>query len=723
MIDRFARLVVWARVPIVVGWVAVAGVMAVTLPTLEEAQTGALEQLVPAGSQALEAELMSAELFAFPLASRTLVVERDPEGLGPERLALTTQRIEQANAGRLPIPRQPAGAYGITNAIPELGFAREFRTTTATSLLFGDDFNQVERVDVAAAYAGALEVPPENSVGVTGTIPARAAQADIISDRLPLIELVTVVLVSLTVALYLRSAVAPLVTLLTIAVAYIVSVRIIAAGGERVGVSVPPEVEPIVVALLFGVVTDYGLFYMSRFRRRLSEAGQPRDAARRTASELTPIILACGLAVAAGSAALVVADLGFLRAFGPGMAIAVLIGLAVTMTLLPAALALAGRRLFWPSSTMARSREPSNPGPAERLIGRAVRAPRRTIATCLALLAIPAAGLLWIEVGSPVVRELPEQSEPRRAYRELTQGFAPGVSAPATLIVAAPGITRRQGRLADLQDVLANQPGIAGVVGPATAPTEDAFGVVLSRTGDAARFILVSDTDPLGADAVRLLTNLRARTDDLVEAVRLPQARALYAGDTAILGEIIETANDDLVRLAPIVLLAVAIVLAVFLRALVAPLYLVLLAALSPLAAVGLAVALFQGVLGQPELTYFVPLAASVLLISLGSDYNIFLVGRIWNEARRRPLREAIVSAGSGASHAISAAGLVLSGSFAALALVPIQTFQQLAFVLAAGLLIDAFLVRSVLAPAVIALVGERSAWPGRLLSGTPPAE
>jgi putative drug exporter of the RND superfamily len=91
-------------------------------------------------------------------------------------------------------------------------------------------------------------------------------------------------------------------------------------------------------------------------------------------------------------------------------------------------------------------------------------------------------------------------------------------------------------------------------------------------------------------------------------------------------------------------------------------------------------------VLGQPEITYFVPLAASVLLISLGSDYNIFLVGRIWNEARQRPLHEAIVTAGSGASHAISAAGLVLSASFAALALVPIRTFQQLAFVLAAGL-------------------------------------
>jgi RND superfamily putative drug exporter len=336
---------------------------------------------------------------------------------------------------------------------------------------------------------------------------------------------------------------------------------------------------------------------------------------------------------------------------------------------------------------------------------------------------MPSAGVLWIEVGNPLIRELPETSEPRPAFEQLTAGFAPGVSAPTTLIVSAPGITERRQRLADLQSLLANQPGIAGIIGPASNPAEQGFGVVLSGTGDAARFVLISENDPLGADAVRLLDNLRARTGDLLEAVGLPRAQAAYAGDTAILGEIIDTANDDLLRVGPLVLFAVALVLAVFLRALVAPLYLVLLAALSPIAAAGLAVAFFQGVLGQPELTYFVPLAASVLLISLGSDYNIFLVGRIWNEARRRPLREAIVAAGSGASHAISAAGLVLSASFAVLALVPIRTFQQLAFVLAAGLLLDAFLVRSVLAPAVIALVGERSSWPGRRLGAGAPEE
>jgi len=721
LVEGFARAVVWARVPIVVAWIAAAVVLYVELPTLKEAQTGALGQVVAAGSEAVEAEQLAVELFAFPLASRTIVVERDADGLAAGRLAVHALRLAQANRGELDVDQPPLGAYGIVN-LGGLGFSREQGTTTATGLLIGPERNQIARISIAEDYVEALDVPPANFVGVTGTVPARAAQADVIADRLPVIELATMLLVSLTVALYMRSLLAPLVTLLTVAVAYIASIRVVAVIGLELGISVPPEVEPVIVALLFGVVTDYGLFYMSRFRRRLAEIDEPREAAWRTTAELTPVILACGLAVAAGTAALVVADLGFLRAFGPGMAIAVLVALGVTMTLLPATLALAGRRLFWPSSPRGRSREPANPGRMERIIVRAVDHPKLTIVVCLVLLAIPTAALGGLKVGNPVIEGLPATSEPRIAYRQLSQGFAPGVVAPTTLIVMAPGITERRPELARLQRRLERHPGVAGVIGPATSPSEREIGIVLSRTGDAARFVLIMEDDPHGASSVRTISRLRSTTDELLEQVDLEAARPLYAGDTAIVADIIATANNDLFRVAPIVLLAVGLVLVVFLRALVAPLYLVLLAALSPLAAMGMAVVLFQDILGYSEITYFVPLAAGVLLVALGSDYNIFLVGRIWREAREKPLREAIITAGSGASHAISAAGLVLAASFGALALVPITAFRELAFVLAVGLLIDAFLVRSVLPAAVVSLVGERSGWPGASLRSSPPA-
>ncbi|MDQ4125578.1 MAG: MMPL family transporter, partial [Actinomycetota bacterium] len=334
----------------------------------------------------------------------------------------------------------------------------------------------------------------------------------------------------------------------------------------------------------------------------------------------------------------------------------------------------------------------------------------------LIVLGAMASGLAFLEVGNPLIRGLPADSEPRRAYEEVSQSFAPGVIAPVTIVVEGASITRRRDALAALQATLANQPGVGGVIGPATNPAEGSFGGVLSRTGSAARFVLISNDDPLGADAVRRLANLRERMPDLLDAVGLPTARSSVAGDTALVEEVIAGVNGDLLKVTLAVLLAVALIVAIFLRAIVAPLYLVLLAALAPAASLGLAVGLFQGILGQPEITHYVPIVATVLLVALGSDYNVFLAGRIWTEARRLPLREAIVAGGTGAAHAIAAAGVVLAASFAALALVPLQAFRELAFVLAAGLLIDAFLVRTVLAPAVIALVGERSAWPRRSL-------
>ena len=697
-------------------WILAAVLAAAYLPTLQEAQTGALKQLVPADSRALEAEKLSAELFRFPLASRTAILERDGGGLPATRVTTAAGLIDDINHHRLPAARA-AGAYGVTNAGVRLPFARERDTATVSSLLFGLEASQRRRVAGAGGYVRALDAPPSSYVGVTGVIPARAEQAELIEQHLPDIELVTVVIITLIVALSLRSAAAPIVTLGTVAVAYVVSVRLVAIVGEQVDISVPPEVEPIMVALLFGVVTDYALFYMSRFRRRLEGGEAPLDAARETTAELTPLILACGIAVAAGSAALVVADLGFLRAFGPGMALAVVVGLLVTVTFLPAVLALAGRAMLWPGSAGEPAHRAVGTGWLDRRIVTAVRAPRRTTLVCLAILAVMASGLAFLKVGNPLIRGLPSDSEPRRAYEQLSDAFAPGTISPATLVVTAPGIALHRKRLATFQAVLSAQPGVAGVLGPATKPSQQPFGVVVSPDDNAVRYVLIGEEDPLSADAVRLLRNLDSRTGDLLDAVGLTGTRALFAGDTAITGELIDTAGGDLLRVAPLVLLLVAIVLAVFLRAIVAPLYLVAIAALAPLASLGLAVVFFQGVLGEPEITYFVPLAAGVLLVALGSDYNIFLVGRIWSEAEHRPLREAVVAAASGASHAISAAGLVLSASFAALALVPVSAFRQLAFVLAVGLLIDAFLVRSILTPAVVTLVGERSSWPSNHLA------
>ncbi len=721
---RFAELVVRARVAVVVGWIAVAVGVSFGLPSIRDAQVGALGDLVPAGAKAITTEERSAELFRFPVLSRTIVVARDAGGISAASQGLILRSTFALDLGDLPKLAQTRG-YPITNAFGAAPLIRERSTTTLLPLLFPPSVGQNGRVGAAEEFAESYVRPaaPGARVGVTGAIAARGEQADVISENLPLVELATVLFVLIAVGLYFRAALAPLINLVTVALAYLIAIRLVATLGKLVGVSVPSEVQPIVVALLFGVVTDYSLFFLSRFRRRLAEGDEPAAAAVRTTAELAPIILTCGLAVAAASGVLVVADLGFLQAFGPGMAMAVLVALAVSMTFIPATLALLGRALFWPRVPSPAVREAVTApkrGVAYRVVSVAVAAPRRTIAGCVVALAVMSVGLAGISLGNPLIRGLPPDSGARVAYEQASRGFVPGILSPTTLIVEQPGITRRRAALSQFQRLLKAQPGVAEVIGPGSNPTGLVLGGVLARNTNAARYVIVLKADPLGAGAVERIRRLERRLDGLLLRAGLGEAQASLAGDTALSRETIDGTVDDLSRVVPAVLIAVLLVLVLFLRALVAPLYLIAAAALGPLAALGLTVVFFQGILGHGELTYYVPVAAGVLLVALGSDYNIFLVGRVWDEAQRLPLNEAVITAGAGAARAISAAGVVLAVSFGAMALVPIGAFRELAFVMAVGLLIDAFLVRTILVPAVISLVGYRSGWPGRRLRRRP---
>lgn len=143
-----------------------------------------------------------------------------------------------------------------------------------------------------------------------------------------------------------------------------------------------------------------------------------------------------------------------------------------------------------------------------------------------------------------------------------------------------------------------------------------------------------------------------------------------------------------------------------FLRALIAPLYLLASTVLAVGAALGLTVVLFQGLLGHDGLIFYIPFAAGVLLVSLGSDYTIFSVGYLWDEARRRPLPQALAVAVPRSTRAITAAGVTLAASFALAALIPLAPFYEL--------------VRSVLVPALISVVGRASGWPGKRLAKPP---
>jgi len=728
-VSAWGRLVTRGRFVVVGAWVAAVVLCTLLLPTIREAQVGALGDLIPHDAEAIDAEIRSAELFGFPLLSRTIVVQRDRYGLSAGVQARTVRRAAALNARLWPDLDGIAGAAAITNALGEAPFSRERSTTALTYLFFPPDIGQVGRNGLAHLLVRQrMSAPEDATVGVTGAIPARAEQAKVIDDALPTVELVTIALVALTIGVYFRALGPPLLTLLAVALSYLVALRVIAALGKALGISVPSEVQPVIVVLLFGVMTDYTIFYLSRFRRRLREGAPRLEAAAATASEITPTVVAAGLAVVLAGAALVAAELGFLEAFGPGVALSVLVGLAVAVTFVPAMLAIFGRVLFWPRRVAApvpasaSEVEADSAPPRRGMVGFAVAHPWWVAGTCTVLLLACASGLPRLDPGNPIIRGLPSDSEPAVAYREASKGFTPGILSPTVVVVEGADIAHRRGALARFQRLLGRQRGVAGVAGPADQPLPRPIGAALSRTGDAARFLVVFTTDPLGAAAIRRLDRLSKRLPRLLERAGLPEAQASLAGDTALSAETVNRTLADTGRVVPAVLAALFLVLAVFLRALVAPLYMLAVSALVVAASLGLAVYVVQD-LRYGEITYYVPFAAAVLLVSLGSDYTMFLAGRVWEAARTRSLNDAIVVGGSRAATSIAVAGGVLAASFAVLALVPLRPFRELAFIMAVGLLLDAFLVRPLLLPAIMRIVGERSAWPSRALARpqTPP--
>jgi RND superfamily putative drug exporter len=337
-------------------------------------------------------------------------------------------------------------------------------------------------------------------------------------------------------------------------------------------------------------------------------------------------------------------------------------------------------------------------------------------------------GAHTIHLGSPLIRELPASSPAARAGTAAADGFAPGILSPTEILVIGPGVAGKTAALARLQHELATQPGVAEVAGPASLPgsaqsNPEQINPMLAASGGAARFVVVEKTDPLDATAISRVQQLQHDLPALARTAGLPGARFELAGETALTGDSIGSVFADLGRVALAIMAVTLVLLALFLRSLLAPVYLLAASVLAVFATLGLTILIGQEILGFGSLVYFVPFAAGVLLVSLGSDYNVFVVGRIWEEARRRPVADAVAVAVPQASRAITTAGVALAASFAMLAVIPLEQFRQIAIAMALGVVLDAIAVRSLLVPALVALFGRLGMWPGNRRARPAPAE
>jgi RND superfamily putative drug exporter len=670
-------------------------------------------------------------LFGSTVATDTVLVERNRRGL--PRAAIEAQVRAAGGASRM---------EGVRGAVPVLDVPvpgvrwRERGTTLVTYLFLDPGLNLDERERAALGYEASL--PPATAGterGITGAGPARLAQWDEIDRALPWMEGATVLTILLIVALYFRSVGAPLVTLATAGLGYVVAVRALAWSAERADVTAPAEIEPVLVVLLLGLVTDYTVFFMAETRRRLQRGDSRVEAARRATVRVAPLVFAAGGLVVAGALSLLAGELRFFRVFGPGLAVAALVVTLVCVTLVPAIMGVAGPWLFGSRVREAQrgaerddaedGADPvAGPSPTRRFLARLPTAKpvaALLVAACAGALVVAAVGARSVSLSVSFIPSLPSQSEPRQIAAGAAAGFSPGILAPTEIVLEQPGIAGRTAELTRLQDLIAREPGVAAVLGPAQAGDRAPTGVVRSRDGGASRLVVVLGEEPTGADAIAAFRRIERRMSQLLVQAGLPRGvRASYAGETALSSETVDALLRDLRRVVLATAITTFVLLALFLRAVLAPLLLLAGSVLAFAGSFGLTALLLPHVLGTSEIVYYVPLVAAVMLVGLGSDYNVFVAGRIRDETRRRSLRDAVAAGARSASRTITVAGITLAATFALLAMVPLRPFRELALLMSIGVLVDALVVRSILIPALIALTGRASWWPRR---PTQPAE
>jgi RND superfamily putative drug exporter len=504
-----------------------------------------------------------------------------------------------------------------------------------------------------------------------------------------------------------RAALAPLITLIPAALAVALSSLLIAQLA-RAGVSVASIAQLLLIVLLLGAGSDYGLFLSFRFREELARGTEPRQALITAVARVGEAITYSGLTVAAALLTLLLAPFGIYRGLGPALALGIGVMLAAALTLTPSLLAIFGRAAFWPSRPKPGAQRAGLWG---RVAERVVRHPVLTLAAGVVLFGALAAGLIGYRTGG-LTNSAPAGSDSAAGGALLAAHF-PRANAGSDQLLLRFDSPRDTAVLTQVQAQLGATPVFRSVAGP-----------LISPDGRTVQFYSVLRTGPVGSTSAA--NAIPAARDALTAVARATGAQASgVAGQDASAYDINSASNASLALVVPIVLVLILVLLGLMLRSLVAPWYLALTVGLSYLASLGFAMIVFVHLAGKDGLIFVLPLLLFVFSMALGEDYNILVMSRIREEAHHAPsLSVALTRAIGITGGTVTSAGIILAGTFVVLGLAGGRSdAQQLGFSIAFGVVLDTFFVRTLLVPSVATLLGRWNWWPSALSRHKPDVE
>ncbi|MBS4754124.1 MMPL family transporter [Nocardioides sp. zg-ZUI104] len=545
-----------------------------------------------------------------------------------------------------------------------------------------------ENRDLVTDLRSALKdgVPEGVSVEVTGPAAVMADLSEVFQGADATLLATTAGVVALLLLITYRSPILWIIPLTVVAIADRLTVAVATQSLDVLGMVWNNSTTGILSVLVFGAGTDYALLLISRYREELKTNEDRYVAMRRATARTAEAVLSSAVTVFLGLLTLVLSVFPNTRGLGVACAIGIVIAAAFVLLVLPSALVLFGRWVFWPKVPHVGDRQLVDGRGLWRRVGDGVnRRPVALVVLAGIFLAALASGTLGIQTGLSGSDKFLDEPEAITAAERLAESFPAGNADPVEVL------TRE-----DPQKVLAAVEGVDGVV--AANPSTSGNGV--------AQVDVVIEASPGEAEAEKTVDALRDAVADLDQT---------YVGGThAELIDSRDASDADLRTIVPVLSVLVLLALVVLLRSLVAPVLLVGTVLATYLASLGLSWWLFTGVFGFESLDVSVPLLAFVFLVALGVDYNIFLVTRGREEARQYGTAAGMLRALTVTGGVITSAGILLAAVFAVLGVLPLVVLAQFGVVICIGVLLDTLLVRTVVVPALAVWLGDRFWWPKR---------
>ena len=534
-------------------------------------------------------------------------------------------------------------------------------------------------------------------VQTTGSVPQGLDSQESGDRTLAIVAIATIVLIVVLLAVIFRSVIICLMPVLVVTLASTVATGLIGWANEAFDLKADSSIQTILVVVLYGIGTDYILFFLFRYRERLRQGEDTRASVVHALERAGEAIASAGGAVIVAFLALLLSSLSLFRAIGPALAIAVAVTLLAALTLVPAVVTVLGRALFWPSKKWRREPEAARFGRVGTALG---RRPAMFAAASGLVMAVLAVFALSFNPSFDFTSSLPDDVESTKGLETFQEHFAAGASEPIPVILVSDDGPLDESALETYRSDLEGASGVTQV-----------YPGQLSEDGTAAQFSIVLDEDP-ASDAA--LKDVKGPVRDTAHDSAPDGTEAYVGGTPSVFADLQDAMARDYSIVFPVAALVIMVILGLLLRSLVAPWYLMAAVGLGFAATLGATVVMFQHVLGHEGLIFMLPIYIYLFVTALGTDYNILMIARLREEAREvKDPRAAAAEAVKHAGPTIAAAGVILAGTFASLMLGGNTLIVSMGFALSFGIFVAAFVMAMFFTPALTALIGHAAWWPG----------